>query len=209
MARLPGSLSLAGAPPKLRLGPFLRKRCASQQGQKKPWRCGRGCGKLGAARESAKIATPPEPQDPPEPPESQTARFLIDSDADASDDASDNVFPPPWRETMKSSRFSRNPLPLSDTCQRRLNSYALAATAAGVGSLALALPAEAKIVYTPAHRVMSTSDPQHWYPLDLNHDGVKDFSFSAYYEVGMSSQFAFLLLCYASAAGSTTYTKQV
>ena len=74
----------------------------------------------------------------------------------------------------------QSPSPLSETCQRRLNSYALAATAAGVGAIALSRPAEAKIVYTPSHLVMSTSNPQHWWLLDLNHDGVSDFSFSAY-----------------------------
>ena len=31
-----------------------------------------------------------------------------------------------------------------------------------------------------------------YHPLDLNNDGVKDFSFAAYHETGMSSQFAFL-----------------
>jgi hypothetical protein len=91
-----------------------------------------------------------------------------------------------------SSRSSKSQSPLSGPYQRRLNSYALAATAAGVGALALARPAEAKVVYTPAHRVMNTSNPHEFYLLDLNHDGVKDFSFIAYYEVGLSSQFAFL-----------------
>ncbi len=39
---------------------------------------------------------------------------------------------------------------------------------------------------------MSTSNPQLWYPFDLNHDGVVDFTFTAYYWVGLSSQAAFL-----------------
>jgi hypothetical protein len=56
----------------------------------------------------------------------------------------------------------------------RLNSYALAASAAGVSVLALARPAVAKIVYTAAHLHMS---PVHTYRLDLNHDGIVDFSF--------------------------------
>jgi|SRR5271166_243658 len=86
----------------------------------------------------------------------------------------------------------RSPLPLSEKSRRRLNSYALAATAAGVGSLSLAQSAEAKIVYTPAHLVIDSLNPQHFWPLDLNHDGIEDFSFSAYGEVGMSSQFAFM-----------------
>jgi hypothetical protein len=50
--------------------------------------------------------------------------------------------------------------------------YALAASAAGVGMLALQ-PAEAKIVYTPVHLVISTGQS---YKLDLNHDRVSDFS---------------------------------
>jgi len=98
-------------------------------------------------------------------------------------------------------RPPKNPSALSEECHRRLNSYALAAAAAGVGALALVPPAEAKIVYTPAHLAISTSNPQHWWSLDLNHDGVKDFSFSAYYEVGMSSQFAFMR-CWPQAGNS-------
>jgi hypothetical protein len=41
--------------------------------------------------------------------------------------------------------------------------------------LAFAQPAEAKIVYTPAHRVIG---PGHGYNLDLNHDGITDFNLS-------------------------------
>ena len=60
---------------------------------------------------------------------------------------------------------------LSDSIHHRLNAYALAATAAGVGVLFSGQPTEAKVVYTPA---------DHWLPLnrtlhlDLNHDGVND-----------------------------------
>jgi hypothetical protein len=47
--------------------------------------------------------------------------------------------------------------------------YALAATTAGVGTLALVQPAEAKIIYTPAHvKIVRASIVS----LDLNHDGV-------------------------------------
>jgi len=52
--------------------------------------------------------------------------------------------------------------------------YALAASAAGVGMLALAQPAEAEIVYTRAHKSIT---PNHTIPLDLNHDGSTDFRF--------------------------------
>jgi len=54
----------------------------------------------------------------------------------------------------------------------RLGAYALAATAAGVGALALAQPAEAKIVYTKAHVTISANTTT---ALDLNHDGIADF----------------------------------
>jgi len=61
---------------------------------------------------------------------------------------------------------------LPTSLERRLNSYALAASAAGVGILALAQPAEGKIVYTHAHKNIGSKTF-----LDLNHDGVNDFKF--------------------------------
>jgi hypothetical protein len=56
--------------------------------------------------------------------------------------------------------------------------YALAASAAGVGLLALAQPAEAKIVYTPAHIHIKMNGDM--VPLDLNHDGIVDFYLHVY-----------------------------
>jgi hypothetical protein len=53
--------------------------------------------------------------------------------------------------------------------------YVLAGSAAGVGVLALAQPAEAKIVYTKANVTVGERGVLH-YEIDLNHDGVKDFS---------------------------------
>jgi hypothetical protein len=53
----------------------------------------------------------------------------------------------------------------------RLNSYALAASAAGVSLLALAQPSDAKIVYTRTHHVIGNRSS---YNLDLNHDGVTE-----------------------------------
>jgi hypothetical protein len=56
--------------------------------------------------------------------------------------------------------------------RRRLSAYAIAASAAGVGTLALLQPAEAEIVYTPAHHpILRNTD----FFLDLNHDGKADF----------------------------------
>jgi hypothetical protein len=71
-------------------------------------------------------------------------------------------------------RSSRTPSNLPDSIHHRLNAYALAAGAAGVGMIALARSAEAKIVYTAANVKIV---PNHTVPLDLNHDGKKDFSF--------------------------------
>jgi len=70
-------------------------------------------------------------------------------------------------------RTSRKPSNLSESLHQRLNSYALAASAAGVSLAALAQPAEGKIVYTPTHRVI---EPKHHYSLDLNHDRTTDFT---------------------------------
>jgi len=60
----------------------------------------------------------------------------------------------------------------SDSFHHRLNMYALAACATGAGVLALAQPAEAKIVYTKTHQIIGYNGI---YDLDLNHDGIVDF----------------------------------
>jgi hypothetical protein len=73
---------------------------------------------------------------------------------------------------QRSSRPARTPAKLSDSINGHLNKYALAVSAAGVGMLALAQPAQAKIVYTPAHVNFSQHPPV---TLDLNHDGISDF----------------------------------
>jgi hypothetical protein len=74
---------------------------------------------------------------------------------------------------MKRSSQPRTTAELSKALYERLNTYALAASAAGVGMLALVQPAEAKIVYTPANIAIS---PGTRLQLDLNHDGFSDFS---------------------------------
>jgi hypothetical protein len=68
----------------------------------------------------------------------------------------------------------KTPSKLSDSVHHQLSLYALAASAAGVGVLALAQPADAKIVYTPAHKWLPVNQ---YYYLDFNHDGVNDFKF--------------------------------
>jgi len=65
-------------------------------------------------------------------------------------------------------RSSRKQSNLSESLQRHLNAYALAASAAGVGMLALALPVEAEIIYTKTHHVIG---PHGTYHLN-NHKGI-------------------------------------
>jgi hypothetical protein len=60
----------------------------------------------------------------------------------------------------------------SESIRAQLNMYALAASAAGVGLLALTAPAQAEVVYTPVNQVIGYNGV---YGLDLNHDGTVDF----------------------------------
>jgi len=92
----------------------------------------------------------------------------------------------------------RTPSKLSSSVHHQLNSYALAASAAGVSLLALAQPAEfmlpagaalasllafsepaeARIVYTTQN--ITIGPTRGHYNLDLNHDGVRDFTIREY-----------------------------
>jgi hypothetical protein len=71
---------------------------------------------------------------------------------------------------MRRSPGPRDVAKLSESASHRLNNYALAASAAGVGMLALVLPSQAKIVYTRANIGLGNG-----VQLDLNHDGTTDF----------------------------------
>jgi hypothetical protein len=72
--------------------------------------------------------------------------------------------------------MKRSPRPkanlLPESFLKKLNSYALAASAAGVGLLALAHPAEGEIIYTKANTKIL---PKSTFQLDLNNDGTADF----------------------------------
>jgi len=83
---------------------------------------------------------------------------------------------------------------LNKTLDKNLWNYAAAASAAGVGLLALAPVSQAKIVYTPANDVIS---PHSSLLLDLNHDGIADFLVSNVY-TGSSKGIAY---AYMFAAG--------
>jgi len=85
-------------------------------------------------------------------------------------------------------RPARISAPLSDSLHRQLNGYALSACAAGVGALALAQSAGARIVYTPTNVTISRSHPVSY--LNLNHERTRDFGI--YYHDSSQNQFASL-----------------
>jgi len=66
---------------------------------------------------------------------------------------------------------------LSESFVKHVNAYGLAAGAAGVSLMALAQPAEAEIIFTPAD---STIPFNKLVTIDLNHDGNPDFKFFFY-----------------------------
>jgi hypothetical protein len=79
----------------------------------------------------------------------------------------------------KGARKDRTALPLATRLDKHLFAYAAAASAAGVGLLASAQSAQAKIVYTHA-KIPITVDGGN-VTIDLNHDGIADFGLSNYY----------------------------
>jgi hypothetical protein len=85
---------------------------------------------------------------------------------------------------MPRSPRSRKKQNLSPPLHHRLNAYTLAASAAGVSLLALAQPSEAEVVYTPAHVLITREAP---YGLDLNHDGIVDFTISDFADANFQS----------------------
>ncbi len=91
---------------------------------------------------------------------------------------------------MSSAPQSRKTFKISDSLSRQLNTYALAASAAGVSVLALARASEAKVVYTETHQVTRAGVPLY---IDLNHDGIKDFVLrttwyaGSYFKIGLDA----------------------
>ena len=68
----------------------------------------------------------------------------------------------------------RSESPINAKLNQRLAAYVVAASAAGVATLAGAPTAEAKIVYTPANRQMTLGS---YLPIDINGDGIADIYF--------------------------------
>ncbi len=92
---------------------------------------------------------------------------------------------------MPSTPQPRKTSAISDSLNRKLNTYALVASSAGVSLLALAGVSEAKVVYTETYQVTRAHVPLY---IDLNHDGVNDFLLrttyyagSSYFKVGLSA----------------------
>jgi len=78
------------------------------------------------------------------------------------------------RPSANTSFKSRRKTSLTSSMERKLLGYAALAGASGVGILALVQPSEAEIVYTPADQVLP---PNGTFSLDLNGDGITDFTF--------------------------------
>jgi len=107
-------------------------------------------------------------------------------------------------DSMKrASRQPTTPANLPASTQQRLNSYALVAGAAGVSALALALPAQARIIYTPAHRVVKQGEH---YRLDVNHDGITDFTVNDVFHSTSSGFYATLSASPAAGNGLEGWT---
>jgi hypothetical protein len=90
------------------------------------------------------------------------------------------------RPASTNSARPRQMAQVNPRLDKSLAAYIVAAGAAGVGMLALAVPAEGKIVYTPDNQQI----PPGFVPtllLDLNHDGINDFSFLNFFSATSST----------------------
>jgi len=96
---------------------------------------------------------------------------------------------------MKRTSRPRGRAELSRSLHQKLNMYALAASAAGVGVFSFPPSADAKIIYTPAHAKVIFGHPV---ALDLNHDGIVDF----YLNIAAEYQLATLEACQFLASGT-------
>ena len=80
------------------------------------------------------------------------------------------------QEKCGNLRKDRQTAKLGSGLEKSLSAYAVAAVATGVSLLAMTGSAEAKIVYTPADTNIPVNNRESVL-LDLNHDGIADFSF--------------------------------
>jgi hypothetical protein len=94
----------------------------------------------------------------------------------------------------------RRTVRLRPELDKSLSAYASAAIAAGVGLLAIAKSAEAKIIYTPADIPIPVNGGPVF--VDLNHDGNTDFIFSNLFRTPSSDGFPSFATLLLSASGN-------
>ena len=104
--------------------------------------------------------------------------------------------------TAKTSR-TRPSAPLNAKLEKSLLAYAAAASAAGVGLLACAQPAEGRVIFTKAHQQIAVGATV---PLDLNHDGLTDFNLKdVYFATGTPGTFVNTLSAAPAAQGNNIW----
>jgi hypothetical protein len=104
---------------------------------------------------------------------------------------------------MKKKSAGRQTVKLSESTSRLLDSYAIAAGAAGVSLLALAMSAEGKIIYTPVHHTITRHGS---FKIDLNHDGITDFTLQNKFSVNTSTLISGLSIKPAAGNGAEGWT---
>lgn len=70
----------------------------------------------------------------------------------------------------------RRSVRLATNFEKAISAYVFTAVTAGVSALAMNIPSEAEVVYTPANTTIPVNNGG-FVPLDLNHDGIVDFAF--------------------------------
>jgi hypothetical protein len=91
---------------------------------------------------------------------------------------------------MSSTPQPRKTFKISDSLNRKLNTYAQVAAAAGASVLALAGVSDAEVVYTQTNQAINAGVPLY---IDLNHDGINDFLLRTNFYRGTSGTDAGLL----------------
>jgi hypothetical protein len=81
------------------------------------------------------------------------------------------------KEITVKQRQPKKTFELKPSSEKRLTSYAICASVAGLGVLAMASAAQAEVVYTPTYASLPLQIYAEGtgYPLDLNGDGIPDF----------------------------------
>jgi hypothetical protein len=82
----------------------------------------------------------------------------------------------------RSPAFQRIVHRFAHALEQQIQTYALTASAAGVGVIALAFPAEARIIYTPANLPING-----YVAVDLNQDGITDLALNTHYAADCST----------------------